>query len=44
MGFGLATAQVERIVAGGQTVGVARMRITEASIPIRKGLSPERQR
>jgi hypothetical protein len=30
MGFGLATAQVERIVAGGQTVGVARMRITEA--------------
>ena len=30
MGFGLATAQAERIVAGGQTVGVARVRITEA--------------
>jgi hypothetical protein len=32
MGFGLATAQAERVVAGGKTIEVARvrMRITEA--------------
>ena len=30
MGFGLATAQAERVVAGGKTIEVARVRITEA--------------
>jgi hypothetical protein len=30
MGFGLATAQVERIVAGGRAMEVAPVRITEA--------------
>jgi len=30
MGFGLATAQAERVVAGGRTIEVARVRITEA--------------
>jgi hypothetical protein len=30
MGFGLATAQVERIVAGGRTMEVAHVKITEA--------------
>jgi hypothetical protein len=29
MGFGLATAQPERVVAGGRTMEVARVRITE---------------
>jgi hypothetical protein len=29
MGFGLATAQAERVVAGGETIEVARARITE---------------
>jgi hypothetical protein len=30
MGFGLATAQAERFVAGGRTVEVVRMKITDA--------------
>ena len=30
MGFGLATAQVERVVAGRKSIEVARVRITEA--------------
>jgi hypothetical protein len=30
MGFGLATAQAERVVAGGKPIEVARVRITEA--------------
>jgi hypothetical protein len=30
MGFGLATAQAERIIAGGRTLEVTRVRITEA--------------
>jgi hypothetical protein len=29
MGFGLATAQAERVVAGGKMIEVARVRITE---------------
>jgi hypothetical protein len=28
MGFGLATAQAERIIAGGRTIQVVRVRIT----------------
>jgi hypothetical protein len=30
MGFGLATAQAEHMVAGGRTIEVAKVRITEA--------------
>ena len=30
MGFGLATAQAERVVAGGRSIEVARVRNTEA--------------
>jgi hypothetical protein len=30
MGFGLATATAERIVAGGKSIEVARVKITEA--------------
>jgi hypothetical protein len=30
MGFGLATARAERVVAGGRLIEVARVRITEA--------------
>jgi hypothetical protein len=30
MSFGLATAQAERVVAGGRTVEVVRMKITDA--------------
>jgi hypothetical protein len=30
MGFGLATAQAERIVAGGKSIEVAHVKITEA--------------
>jgi hypothetical protein len=30
MGFGLATGQAERFVAGGRTVEVVRMKITDA--------------
>jgi hypothetical protein len=30
MGFGLATAQAERVVAGGRTIEFARVRITAA--------------
>ena len=30
MGFGLATAKAERVVAGSKTIKVARVRITEA--------------
>jgi hypothetical protein len=30
MGFGFATAQAERVVAGGRAIEVARMKITEA--------------
>jgi len=29
MGFGLATAQAERVVTGGRTIEVARVRIAE---------------
>jgi hypothetical protein len=30
MGFGLATAKAERVVAGGRAIEVARVRFTEA--------------
>jgi hypothetical protein len=30
MGFGLATAKAERVVAGGKSIEIARVRITEA--------------
>ena len=30
MGFGLATAQAERVVAGGKSIEVAHVKITEA--------------
>jgi hypothetical protein len=30
MGFGFATAQAERVVAGGKTTEVARVRVPEA--------------
>jgi hypothetical protein len=37
MGFGLATAQGERIVAGGKTIEVARVWITEAGRRVLRG-------
>jgi hypothetical protein len=36
---GLATAQAERVVAGGCTIEVARVRITEAGRQMARGLS-----
>jgi hypothetical protein len=37
MGFGLATAQAERVVAGSKTIEVARVRITDAGATVAIG-------